>query len=82
MVVLRWSPNLAYAIGLMVSDGNLSPDGRHINFTSKDLEMIQLFQKSLGIAIHIGRKANNFSGRKEYFVTQFSRRRRFNLFVF
>ena len=71
-VKLRWSPNFAYAIGLMVSDGNLSPDGRHINFTSKDLEMIQLFQKSLGIEVHIGRKANSTSKEKSYFVTQFS----------
>jgi len=70
-VKLRWSPNFAYAIGLMVSDGNLSPDGRHINFTSKDLEMIQLFQKSLDIEVHIGRKANSTSKEKCYFVTQF-----------
>src|SRR3989338_3408395 len=70
-VRIRWSPHFAYAIGLMVSDGNLSPDGRHINFTSKDLELIQLFQKSLGITVHIGRKANGASKEKSYFVTQF-----------
>lgn len=71
-VLLRWSPDFAYAIGLMVSDGNLSPDGRHIIFTSKDLELIQLFQKSLGIRIHIGKKASGISREKIYFVTQFS----------
>ena len=71
-VNIRWSPNFAYAIGLMVSDGNLSPDGRHINFTSKDLELVQLFQKSLGIEIHVGKKANSSSKIKRYFVTQFS----------
>jgi len=70
-VKLRWSPRFAYAIGLMVSDGNLSPDGRHINFTSKDLEMIHLFQKSLDIEVHIGKKANSTSKEKCYFVTQF-----------
>lgn len=71
-VKIAWSPDFAYAIGLIVSDGNLSPDGRHINFTSKDLEMIQLFQKALGIEIHIGRKANRASKEKSYFVVQFS----------
>jgi len=71
-VKIQWSPRFAYAIGLMVSDGNLSPDGRHINFTSKDLELIQLFQESLDIKIHIGKKANSSSKKKSYFVTQFS----------
>jgi len=70
-VKIRWSPRFAYAIGLMVSDGNLSPDGRHINFTSKDFELIRLFQKSLDIEVHIGRKGNGSSKEKPYFVTQF-----------
>jgi len=71
-VKIRWSPNFAYAIGLMVSDGNLSPNGRHIIFTSKDMELIDLFQMSLGIKIHIGKKANGLSPEKRYFVAQFS----------
>lgn len=70
-VKIQWSSNFAYAVGLMVSDGNLSPDGRHINFTSKDLEMIELFQNSLGIDVYIGKKANSTSKKKCYFVTQF-----------
>lgn len=71
-VKIRWSPKFAYAIGLLVSDGNLSPNGRHIVFTSKDYEMIELFQKALGIHIHIGKKANGTSQGKPYFVAQFS----------
>ncbi len=71
-VKIKWSPRFAYAIGLLVSDGNLSPDGRHIVFVSKDCEMIELFQKSLGIHIHIGRKANGTLPGKPYFVAQFS----------
>lgn len=70
-VKIRWSPKFAYAIGLLVSDGNLSPDGRHIVFVSKDHEMIQLFQKALGIDIHIGKKANGTLPGKPYFVAQF-----------
>lgn len=71
-VKILWSPKFAYTIGLLVSDGNLSPDGRHIIFTSKDLELIELFQISLGIKIHIGKKANGSSPEKSYFVAQFS----------
>ena len=66
-----WSPALAYAIGLIASDGNLSTDGRHINFTSKDLELAQLFKSSLGLVNKIGRKARGYSAEKKYFVVQF-----------
>lgn len=70
-VKIHWSPKFAYAVGLIVSDGNLSPDGRHINFTSKDLELIHLFQKSLNIKVHVGKKARGSSKEKSYFVIQF-----------
>gem|GEM_PF-6676481 len=39
-VKIQWSPEFAYVIGLLTTDGNLSPDGRHINFTSKDRELV------------------------------------------
>lgn len=71
-VKIEWSPNFAYAIGLLVSDGNLSPDGRHVTFTSKDLELVELFQKALDIKIHVGKKSNGVKETKKYFVTQFS----------
>jgi len=29
-------PNLWYFVGIITSDGNLSPDGRHIGITSND----------------------------------------------
>lgn len=71
-VTIKWSPNFAYAIGLLVSDGNLSSDGRHIIFTSKDRELMDLFQASLGFEGHIGRKSSGTVKEKKYFVTQFS----------
>ena len=46
-VTIRWSSNFAYAIGLLVTDGNLSTDGRHINLTSKDLEQIKNYKRIL-----------------------------------
>jgi hypothetical protein len=33
-----WKPNLAYIIGLLTTDGNLSKDGRHICMRSSDSE--------------------------------------------
>ena len=69
-VKIKWSPNFAYAIGLLVTDGNLSPDNRHIVFTSKDLELIHKFQESLKTNFHIGRKSSSFQNYKKYYVVQ------------
>lgn len=46
-VKINWSPNFAYAIGLLTTDGNLSKDGRHIELTSKDEEQLKNFLKCL-----------------------------------
>ena len=73
-VKIEWSDNFAYAIGLIATDGNLSRDGRHINLTSKDLEMILNFKKCLGLENKIGRKARGGSMDKKYFVLQFGDR--------
>ena len=32
----KWTPQLAYTIGLLTTDGNLSKDGRHIAMRSKE----------------------------------------------
>jgi hypothetical protein len=70
-VEIEWSPEFAYAIGLLATDGNLSPDGRHINFTSKDSDLVFLFKKCLGLSNKIGRKARGSSKEKKYYVIQF-----------
>ncbi len=49
-----WSSELAYAIGLIATDGCLSNDGRHLFLVSKDLEQIENFKKSLGLKVKIG----------------------------
>lgn len=46
---IEWSPNLAYAIGLITADGNLSKDQRHISFISKDIELINHFREALSL---------------------------------
>jgi intein-encoded DNA endonuclease-like protein len=39
--VINWSPKLAYVVGLITTDGNLSIDKRHINFTSTDKQLLK-----------------------------------------
>lgn len=69
-VKLDWSPNFAYAIGLITSDGNLSPNGRTINFTSKDRELAEKFIMCLGVDNKIGYKARGYESEKKYCVVQ------------
>lgn len=45
--ILPWSNDLAYAIGLIATDGNLSKDKRHIQFTTTDLQLAEYFKKCL-----------------------------------
>lgn len=47
-VLLNWNNNFAYAIGVIATDGNLSPDLRHLHITSKDQEMLINCKKMLG----------------------------------
>lgn len=70
-VKIEWSVDFAYAIGLITSDGNLSSDGRHINFTSYDYELVQHFKIILNLTNTIGKKARGGSREKKYFVIQF-----------
>lgn len=69
-VKIKWSRNFAYAIGLLVTDGSLSKDGRHVVFTSKDTEQINNFQKCLDINYIAGKKKNGLSKRRVYYVVQ------------
>ena len=70
-VKLIWSNNLAYVIGIIATDGNLSPDLRHIHITSKDYEMVMNCKKCLNINNKIGKKARGGEKDKKYFVLQF-----------
>ena len=70
-VEIKWSPEFAYAIGLITTDGSLSIDRRHINFTSKDLELAELFKQCLNLGNKIGKKARAQERPKKYFQVQF-----------
>ena len=44
----KFSSNLAYAIGLITTDGCLYSDQRHISLVSADKQLIETFNKCLG----------------------------------
>jgi hypothetical protein len=58
-VKIEWSSDFAYAIGLLVTDGCVYSDGRHISFVSSDLEQVHNFMRCLQIENKIGK---NFAG--------------------
>jgi hypothetical protein len=66
-----WSASLAYVIGIFASDGNLSPDKRHLNVTSKDEEIVLRVKSLLKLNNKIGKKARGGSVEKKYYVLQF-----------
>ena len=70
-VKIEWSPEFAYAIGLLTTDGNLSPDMRHLNFTSKDRELVMSFKNCLKLTNSIGKKARGYEHERKYSVLQF-----------
>ncbi len=71
-VKIEWTQAFAYAIGLLTTDGNLSPDGRHLNFTTKDEDLALQFKKCLQLTNRIGRKSRgSHLAEKKYYVIQF-----------
>lgn len=60
----EWSPELAYACGLMASDGCLSSDGRHMCLTSQDIEQLETFKRCLGLTNKISWKPSGYSRRR------------------
>ena len=67
----KWDSELAYAVGLIATDGCLSKDKRHVDFTSKESEQIKNFVKALRIShIKIGKKSSGKGERRKYLRVQ------------
>ena len=66
---MNWSRSLAYFVGLITSDGCLSSDGRHINLTSKDYELVDMYAAYFGDRNRIGTKSRG-EGPQRYFQVQ------------
>ncbi len=80
-VKIEWSLDFAYAIGLLTTDGNLSSDGRHLNMTSKDKDLIITFKKCLNLQNKIGKKSRGGSKVKKYFQLQFGDKNFYNFLL-
>lgn len=68
----KWNNKLAYCVGLLVSDGNLSKDGRHIIFVSKDKDLVKTFKFCLNLKNTISFKGSGFNKNGKYYYIQFS----------
>ena len=68
---IEWSENVAYALGLIASDGSLSINGRHIDLTSKDREQLLNFMKCIDKEITISEKKSKY-GPEPILRAQFS----------
>jgi intein-encoded DNA endonuclease-like protein len=68
---VEWSPRVAYGVGLFTTDGCLSIDGRHLDFTSKDIEQLENFKKCFDLDTKISYKTSGFTDKK-YPRLQFS----------
>ena len=61
---------VAYCVGLITTDGNLSKDGRHIEFTSKDIDLVEYVRTCFGPHNKLATKGRG-EGPQRYFRIQF-----------
>jgi hypothetical protein len=72
-IEFKWTPELAYVVGLLTTDGNLSKDGRHIAIKSSDLQLLRTIKKCLNLSNKITRTKNDGWAKKSYYRLQFSK---------
>ncbi len=70
-IPLQWTPHLAYIVGLITTDGSLSKDKRHIDFTSSDLQLLKTFKKCLLLENKICKKYGSYAVNKKSYHIQF-----------
>jgi len=68
---IKWSPEIAYVVGLITTDGCLSNDGRHIIMRSSDVPQLKTFKRCLQISNKISRTKNDGWAKKPAYRVQF-----------
>ncbi|MDD2689934.1 MAG: LAGLIDADG family homing endonuclease [Candidatus Omnitrophica bacterium] len=71
-MLYKWTPELAYIVGLITTDGSLSKDKRHIDFTSNDLQLLKTFKKCLSLRNKISKKFSSHKSARKSYHLQFS----------
>jgi len=66
----KWDSNIAYLTGLIAADGCIVNNGRHLNVTSKDIELINHTQLILDMNVKFNLKRSILGG--EAYNLQFS----------
>lgn len=77
---VEWDKDFAYVVGLIATDGNLSPDGRHLSLTSKDKELVLFVKKVLAPRAKVGIKKDRPHSPRRYYVVQWSSREQYQYF--
>ncbi len=67
----KWTSNLAYAVGLITTDGNLSSDKRHISITSSDKQLLYTFRKCLNLKNKITKNPKGGYTKRQCYRIQF-----------
>ncbi len=67
----KWTPILAYVVGLLTTDGNLSKDGRHLTMRSSDIDLLKTFNLCLKLDNKISRSVNDGYAKKPSYRVQF-----------
>jgi biotin operon repressor len=52
-VLSTWSPDLAYVVGLVTTDGNLKSDRPDVSFASTDIEIVEAYRHILRVDVSI-----------------------------
>ena len=68
---IKWSPEVAYAVGLITTDGCLSNDGRHIIMNSSDIPQLKTFKSCLNLSNKISERKNDGWAKKPAYRVQF-----------
>lgn len=68
---IKWSPEIAYAVGLITTDGCLSNDRRHIIMRSSDISQLKTFKNCLNLTNKISETKNNGWAIKPAYRVQF-----------
>jgi hypothetical protein len=59
----RWTPDLAWVVGLMATDGNLARVGHGLTLTSQDVDLLESARRCLALTNRLGSVAGGWGSR-------------------